>query len=968
MLHKAERIYRHIGQSGPGEPGFPLSFVESIPRLTTQDSRQQLSRQTLLAELCRNLVVDSFAPASVLINATRQCLYSLGPVDRYLRVAPGPPTLDLLALAAPELRATLRYAIGTATAGHPLFTTRQCQTLVDGQMQTFTVQVRFLVSGDEELHLVSFVDEPAQGEGGGITLDEAGKVQILQLEHELEAANAELQRAVQNRDALVLEQKAINDEAMSVNEEFQSTNEELLTSKEELQSLNEELIALNGQLQETLDRQRVASDDLQNVLYSTNVATLFLDPALCIRFFTPATRAIFNVIPGDIGRPLSDLKSLASDDNLLADAVHVLERHDTVEREIKAQGDQWFLRRIFPYRTHGDQVEGVVITFIDITDRRRTGEALEQARLEAEQSNRAKSRFLAVASHDLRQPLQSLKLIGALLQKNLGDSRARELLERFDQSLETMSGMLNSLLDINQIEAGVIQTRICTFAVAPLFERLGAEFLPMAQDLGLELRIVAPTAIVRSDPALLETMLRNLLTNALKYTETGGVLLGCRRDGQAMRIEVWDTGIGIAADQLARIFEEFHQVGNPVREQSRGFGLGLAIVRQLGQLLGHAVAVRSWPGKGSAFSVTVPLRTAEALPAAAPAEAAAAEPACAIVVVEDNPDLLDLLGRLLIGAGHSVSVARDGPAALKLVGEGAIRPEIVLADYNLPGGMTGLDVLASLRARLEEDVPGIILTGDVSKETLGAIKRANCICLSKPVDPSDLHAAIQRLAPPELPRRALAGDGKGHRPRIICVVEDNPDMRDAIRAVLEHDDRSVGIYPSAEAFLADHVPDRDLCLIADAALPGMSGIALIEHLRQQGDSLPAIVITGDGDIGLAVQAMRSGASDFIERPVSRANLIASIDRAITQAAQHRNAPTEARGKDASEIAARLAKLTKRQKIVLDLVLAGHPSKNIAADLGVSQRTVESHRAEIMHKLGVRTIPDLVRLALSAPQG
>ena len=192
-----------------------------------------------------------------------------------------------------------------------------------------------------------------------------------------------------------------------------------MTSKEELQSLNEELTALNGQLQETLERQRLASDDLQNVLYSTNVGTLFLDMDLKIRFFTPTVKAQFNVIPGDIGRPLADLASIAADTELGADARKVLAGTaaigSSIEREVAAPGGIWFLRRIFPYLSHSGRVEGVVITFADITENKLVATALENARHEAERANLAKSRFLAAASHDLRQPLQSLTLLQELL-------------------------------------------------------------------------------------------------------------------------------------------------------------------------------------------------------------------------------------------------------------------------------------------------------------------------------------------------------------------------------------------------------------------------------------------------------------------------------------------------------------------------------------------------------------------------
>lgn len=195
--------------------------------------------------------------------------------------------------------------------------------------------------------------------------------------------------------------------------------------------------------------------------------------------------------------------------------------------------------------------------------------------------------------------------------------------------------------------------------------------------------------------------------------------------------------------------------------------------------------------------------------------------------------------------------------------------------------------------------------------------------------------------------------------RLICVVEDKPDISNAMRSVLEHEDWSVTDYPSAEAFLAEETTSSDQCLIVDTNLPGMSGIALIEHLRAKGDTVPAILITGTGDIFMAVQAMRSGASDFVERPISRRELIDSIERAVLREPAGR--PLDAAS---NELVQRLAALTPRQKAVLDMVMAGEPSKNIAADLGISQRTVESHRGQIMQKLGLRTIPNLAQAVLS----
>ena len=245
-----------------------------------------------------------------------------------------------------------------------------------------------------------------------------------------------------------------------------------MTSKEELQSLNEELTALNSQLQETLERQRTTSNDLQNILYSTNVATLFLDTNLNIRFFTPATKSLFNVIPSDVGRPLADLSSLAADGALLTDARTVLQTLAPIEREIEAQSGVWYIRRIMPYRTQDNGIEGVVITFADITERRRVADALEVAKRQAELATVAKSRFLAAASHDLRQPLQTLALLQGLLAKAVEGEKAQKLVGRLDETLGAMSGMLNALLDINQIEAGTVRAEMVDFPINDLLDRL----------------------------------------------------------------------------------------------------------------------------------------------------------------------------------------------------------------------------------------------------------------------------------------------------------------------------------------------------------------------------------------------------------------------------------------------------------------------------------------------------------------
>jgi two-component system CheB/CheR fusion protein len=930
-----------------------------------------------LADLCRRLVLETHAPAAVLVNRSRECLYSLGPTDRYLRVAPGAPNVDILAMARPGLRAKLASVISQGFSQNDRVVARGGPVTWDGRVHAFDIEARPVQVGGETLLLLCFLDTAKSPARLGSPEDAS---RVSELEAELEATRAELQSAIRGIEIATEEQTTINEEALSVNEEYQSTNEELITSKEELQSLNEELTALNNQLQETLDLQRTSANDLQNILYSTEVATIFLDADLCIRFFTPVTRALFKVIPGDVGRPLADLKSMAADDDILDDAAAMLRGAAPIAKEIMSNDGLWYLRRVMPYRAKGDTVEGVVITYTDVTERKETAKSLEAATLAADAANRAKSRFLAAASHDLRQPLQTLTLIhGLLARKDLGEAE-RKLIALQEQCLTAMSGMLNTLLDINQIDAGIIQGEKQDFRVDGLLDRLREEFAYHAQAKGLRLRVTRCSAMITSDPALLEQMIRNLIGNAMKYTRRGKVLVGCRRAGDHLKIQVLDTGIGIQPGELDSIFEEYHQVENVARERRRGLGLGLSIVKRLGALLGHEVGVASRAGRGSVFTIVVdlapPARTApswtapESPPPAVDSPPPAVKPGPpprrygAVLIVEDDPEVRSLLELVIEEDGCRPMTAEDGHAALDLVAASAIRPDVVLVDYNLPGGMTGLDLAARLRGRLGPDSPVVVLTGDISAETLRAIAERDCIPLHKPVKPEVLTRVIQSL----LPAEALTGQGAqstppspgGGRP-MIYIVDDDDDVRRAIELVLRAEGFAARSFADCEAFLADYQPGGGVCLLIDAYLPGgMSGLDLLAHLREAGDLLPAIMITGEADVRIAVQAMKAGAADFFEKPITGPALIKSI-RKVLENAQDSGKLAEARA-GAAEL---MANLTSRQREIMERVLAGHPSKNIAADLGISQRTVENHRAAIMRRTGVKSLPALARLAIAA---
>ena len=920
--------------------------------------------------------MQAYAPATVLATCEGEYLYSLGRTERFLRVAPGHATPDLLSMVADDLRAPLRSAILLAIQnGKPVITDGGL-TVLDGQAVRFDIEVRPARMEGELFLLIHFVDRP-DGDSGHAT-DSAHGAQVAGLERDLQIARHELQGAVRSHQISDDEQRSINETAVSVNREVQSTNRELLTSKEHLETLNEEMTAVNKRLLDALERQRTTANDLQNVLLSTGVATLFLDSELRIRFFTPATKLLFSIIETDIGRPLEDLRSLAADSELIADARKVIEDQTPIERDVEAVDGVWS-RRVLPYRIHDGAVKGVVITFTDITGRKHTAEVLQAAWHEADLANAAKSHFLAVASHDLRQPLQTLKLLQGLLATRVAGTDAGKLVAKFEDTIGAMSGMLNTLLDINQIEAGIVKAVPVDFAVDGLLRNLEESFTYQAKAQGLDLRVVSSGLIITSDPRLLEQMLRNLVSNALKYTRTGKVLLGCRRQGSFARIEVWDTGIGIPGDELRSIFEEYRQLDNTARERSRGLGLGLSIVSRLGALLQHRIDVRSRPDKGSVFTVEVPLcksgRSTLPFSLRAPFKpmkvidhaypGATASHAGTVLVVEDDPGVRELLAIMLADDGLVAAVAPDGPAALALVEDGSVRPDLLLTDYNLPHGMDGLAVAAAFRAKLHDSLPVVILTGDISTKALSAIAGQRCVQLNKPVKTVELMHIIRTLLmgtpghpSPRLRAAPHSDQSQGSPP--IFIVDDDRNLRDSIRSVLEDDGRTVLDFATSEAFLSAYKPGSNGCLLLDAYMPGMGGLDLLRHLRAHGDPLPTIMITGSSDVSMAVQAMKAGAADFIEKPISGADFLISIDHALQ------------RSRDTCKLLAwrasaadHIAELTPRQHEIMDLVLAGHPSKNIAADLGISQRTVENHRASIMKTTGARSIPALARLALAA---
>ncbi len=384
-ISKQQRIYRHVGRSRPGEVHFPIATTDMARTQWPRIPRPAVAQPTRLGDLARQLLAEVYVPVSVLVNRKHECLHTFGAADRYLQVTAGEPSRDVIAMARDGLRAKLRSALNRAAKDRVPTTMTGARMIRDRTAVGVSISVRAVAIEGEELMLVSFVDEPKRERPRRRAgASKAAGERSIELEDELEATRKELEGAIRDLEIANEDHKAINEEAMSVNEEYQSSIEELETSKEELQSLNEELTTLNHQLHETLEQQRATTNDLQNVMNSSDVAMLFLDANLNIRFFTPATTLLFRLIASDVGRPLEDFTPRFQDRNILIDARTALANHAPVGCEVRTEGGRWFMRRMLPYRTVDDRIDGVVITFSDISEMKAAQSRIVAARAQAD--------------------------------------------------------------------------------------------------------------------------------------------------------------------------------------------------------------------------------------------------------------------------------------------------------------------------------------------------------------------------------------------------------------------------------------------------------------------------------------------------------------------------------------------------------------------------------------------------------
>ncbi|OLF52547.1 PAS domain-containing hybrid sensor histidine kinase/response regulator [Pseudomonas chlororaphis] len=538
----------------------------------------------------------------------------------------------------------------------------------------------------------------------------------------------------------------------------------------------EDVVRIADEASEVLQFNRAL---LQGAIENISQGISVIDQSLRLVAWNRRYLELFNYPDGliSVGRPIADIIRHNAERGLCGPGeaeVHVARRLHWMR-----QGRAHTSERLFP---NGRVIElignpmpggGFVMSFTDITPFReaeqalteanegleqrvaeRTHElsqlnaALTEAKGTAEAANQSKTRFLAAVSHDLMQPLNAARLFSAALshQDDGLPTEAQQLIQHLDSSLRSAEDLISDLLDISRLENGKINPERKPFVLNELFDTLGAEFKVLAQEQGLKFRLRGSRLRVDSDIKLLRRILQNFLTNAFRYAK-GPVLLGVRRRGNQLCLEVWDRGPGIPLDKQQVIFEEFKRLDSHQTRAEKGLGLGLAIADGLCRVLGHGLQVRSWPGQGSVFSVSVPLAKK---PASAPGQAAELNghlPTGAQVLCVDNEDsILIGMNSLLTRWGCQVWTARNREECATLLGNG-VRPQLALVDYHLDDGETGTEVMAWLRTQLGDPVPGVVISADGRPETVAEVHAAGLDYLAKPVKPAALRALLSRHLP-----------------------------------------------------------------------------------------------------------------------------------------------------------------------------------------------------------------------------
>jgi two-component system CheB/CheR fusion protein len=615
-VEKKERIYqaldtpRRLHGGGAIFRGLRRVTSENEPRgdVPVHGSR--------LPSALHQQLIEAHSSPSLVVNSDGEIIHLSNRAGDYLTYEGGEPTHTLVDLVPRKVRSRLRALLASALTRGNAAEANGLLFPLNGNDRVVNVHVRPMTMGPSGRFALVVFDEPgAKGSKEQTVAAKGprrrpGNSESSDSYRELAEMRKQLRVTVEEYDAALEEAKAANEELQSINEEQKATAEELETSREELQSLNEELRTVNQEFRNQNEQLAMVNADLENLIDSTEIGTIFLDRELNVRRFTPVVAQVFNFVAADVGRPISHVTNRLRYPELTDDLRRVMQTLGRLEREVIAEDGRWFMTRISPYRSLEDRIEGVVITLFDTTDRKRIEVERELLLHDAQTASIAKSDFVGVMSHEFRTPLNAIigyaGIIGAGAVGDVSEDQ-RVYLARIASSATHLSHMIDDTLESVRMETGAEKVDVMPVQLTALVREVCSGVDTLARKRSLDLRLDVPENVtIVSDATKVRQVLYNLLANAVRYTDKGGIDVTVRVEGPMVVVTVADTGIGIAAEHYEKIFERFWQVDQSTTRIRGGTGLGLMVSRGLARLLGGDVTVSSEIGRGSVFRFTLP--------------------------------------------------------------------------------------------------------------------------------------------------------------------------------------------------------------------------------------------------------------------------------------------------------------------------------------------------------------------------
>jgi len=749
----------------PAQTRFPTG-VSLGGRQNGAQQKPQQGLGDLRAGKIYEQLLQRFLPPSMLINERNELVHMFGDAGQFLRHAAGRFNLDILNMVEGDLRVALASAIQRATRDHRPVVYKGVRLPEQGGGMLVELSVTPLAEKSGELpYMLVQIEAQKQRSPAPeadpaderFTAGEHARARIHDLEQEVLTMRENLQATVEELETSNEELQASNEELLASNEELQSTNEEL-------HSVNEELYTVNAEYEKKIRELSQLTNDMDNLLRSTEIGTLFIDRQLKIRKFTPAANSLFNLMAQDEGRPIGHISHNLEGDRLMP-AIHaVLETARGQEEEVNTQDGRTLLQRVLPYLDERNEVQGVVVTYFDITDISRARQELQQAKDAAEEANKAKSEFLAKVSHEIRTPMNAILGMTELALRSRLEPTQRDYVQTARDAAQHLLRVVGDILDFSKIEAGTLALVTQHFDLHSLLRRTIKSLTLDVEAKGLELVLDIHSDVPRhlaGDPGRLRQVVENLVGNAKKFTDDGTILLKVAmaeddedRDQErplTLLFSVTDTGLGIPREQQERIFDGFFQSELHLLRHRDGAGLGLAICRQLVTLMGGRIWVESMPEKGSIFSFTA--RFAPGNPELMEQEpemaAEGGVPQLNLLLADDNLMNRKVLSAFLKQRGHVLLHADNGERVLELLRENQDVDAVVM-DLEMPK-INGLEATRRIRdgqaGEAVRQVPVVAVTAHAMDDfrTLATDAGMDAY-MDKPVDMFALHNLLLHLA------------------------------------------------------------------------------------------------------------------------------------------------------------------------------------------------------------------------------